>query len=374
MFKNKSRNIIIFSCVFILVFSTWGAGFSNLHAEENLEEYFTGELQAHYIDVGQGDCILIKAISEDERYKMLIDAGQEWMGRDEVVPYLESLEIETIHIAVATHPHADHIGGFIEIFDKFTVEKVIDSGYEHDTQTYQNYIDSIKQNEIRMVEGRSGMEKSLTEGLKFEIIHPYEPLTDDIHYENIVGQMRYNEIGFLFTGDLEQKGEAAILEKDYDIENEILKVGHHGSETSTTEKFLQAVEPEVSVIQVGTDNRYGHPAEKVINRLVEKDIEIYRTDYQGNIVISTDGENYEISEEPFDSDLDFTEEPEKLININTADNETLQEITGVGPAIAENIIDYREKYGSFQAIEEIKNVSGIGEARFEGMADEIKIQ
>lgn len=371
MQENKKIKAFLLIIVFILALNINAkTGINQVYAEEN----FAGELQVHYIDVGQGDSILIKALDDDSRHKMLIDAGQKWMGRDEVVPYLENLDIETIHMAVASHPHADHIGGFIEVFAAFEVEKIIASGYEHDTQTYQDYMEAIKKYKIEFVEGRAGMEKELTEGLNFEILHPVEPITEDIHYENIVGQMRYDDIGFIFTGDLEQRGERSILERGFNIENEVLKVGHHGSTTSTSQEFLNAVNPEVSVIQVGIDNRYGHPHEEIIHRLDDNNIEIYRTDFQDDIVITTNGENYEISEEAYGPELEKAETEEHKININTADHELLQDITGIGPAIAENIIEYRDKEGLFQDIEEIKNVSGIGEARFAEMEEEITLE
>ncbi len=380
MTRNKSKKKKSFMKLFVLftiIISLSLLNITTLQAEDHSDDNFTGELQVHYIDVGQGDSILIKAIDNDFRRKMLIDAGQKWKGRDEVVPYLEDLDIEIIHKAIATHPHADHIGGFIEVFANFSVKKVIDSGYEHDTLTYDNYITAIKENDIERIQGKAGMTKKLAEGLEFEIIHPTSTVTDDIHYENIVGQIEYKNMGFLFTGDLEVKGERSILARGHNIENQVLKVGHHGSSTSSSKEFLQAVNPEISVIQVGKDNRYGHPHQEIIEKLTEKNIDIYRTDYQGNIIVTTNGENYEISESPYDPERlseKETEEGETRININTADFEKLQELTGVGPAIAENIIEYRENQGAFEEVSEIKKVSGIGEARFADMEDSIKVQ
>jgi len=337
---------------------------------------FSGEIRAHFINVGQGDAILIKAVDNSSRRKLLIDAGQSWQGRDRVVPYLQDLGIETIHLAVATHPHADHIGGFQHIFDNFEVLKIVDSGYEHDTQTYRNYLADIEELGIELVLGRAGMKKELAPGLYFEILNPVEPLSGGIHYNNIVGQLRYDRVGFMLTGDIEAEGEGSILDRFADLENQILKVAHHGSSTSSTEEFLEAVNPEVAIIQAGLNNQYGHPHEETIERLLRREVEIYRTDHQGDIVVVSEGLNWLVNTDPYvpdddDDDNGDNGDAEGKININTASYEELQEITGVGPVIAQNIIDYREKHGPFQKIEDIMNVSGIGEARFEAMKDEI---
>ncbi|MCK8817898.1 MBL fold metallo-hydrolase [Natroniella sulfidigena] len=343
--------------------------FEDDHVEA--EQEFNGEIRTHFIDVGQGDAILVKAIEGDDRHKMLIDAGTRSAG-SQVVEYLKDLDIEKIHLAVGTHAHADHIGGLIEVFETFDVKKVIDPGVEHTTITFADYLTAIYEEEIEFIVGRAGMSVGLAEGLDFEIIHPAEPLTDNLNDESIVGQLRYNDVGFLFTGDLEAAGEEEVLTRMDDLENQILKVGHHGSATSTNQDFLAAVNPEVAVIQSGIDNSYGHPADEVIDRLAGAEVDIYRNDYQGDVVISTDGVDYWIEDNPYQPDQKEEKMTDK-ISINTADYEKLQEITGVGPAIAENIIDYRQTRSGFNSIEEIKNISGIGEVRFKNMKDEIKI-
>ena len=290
---------------------------------------------------------------------------------------LQDLGIETIHLAVATHPHADHIGGFQHIFDNFEVLKIVDSGYDHDTKTYQDYIAAIEDRGVELILGRAGMKKELAPGLYFEVLNPVGPLNGGIHYNNIVGHIRYDSVGFMLTGDIEDQGEGAILDGFADLENQILKVAHHGSSTSSAEEFLEAVNPEVAIIQAGIDNRYGHPHDEVIERLLSREVEIYRTDLQGDIVVVSDGLNWLVNTDPYlpdeDEDKGDNGEAGSKININTATYEELQEITGVGPVIAQNIIDYREVHGPFQMIEDIMNVSGIGEARFEEMKNEITV-
>ncbi len=349
------------------------------------------EVRVHFIDVGQGDSILIKAYQEGTRRKMLVDAGQRWKGRDNVVPYLNELGIDTIHVAVGTHPHADHIGGLIEVFGSFTVQKVLDPGLEHDTQTYADYMNSIEEHDIELVEARSSMKVKLGEDIKFKVLNPAEPLRGDPHGDNITGRLRHEETALMLTGDMEAEVERKLLEGESggSLEADILKVGHHGSATSTTPEFLRAVDPEAAVIQVGKDNRYGHPDDEVLSRLLEAGLNIYRNDLQGTVVAVSDGRSFTFKEAPLDTgeiaddkdandaektEVDAEDVDDERININVAGFEELQEITGVGGAIAENIIDYRENLGPFTAIEDIMNVDGIAEGRFAEMEDEIKVE
>jgi len=324
---------------------------------------FDGQLHAYFIDVGQGDCILIKTIEDNNRSKMLIDAGQRWKS-DDVQKILNYLEIEKIDIVVGTHAHSDHIGGLIDIIDNYKIGKVLDSGVKHDTATYDDYINSINSNDVPLIEVRAGMKKELVEGVNFEILNPFEPLTTDLHKENIVGQLRYEDVGFMLTGDIEKNGEENILNEFENIKNNILKVAHHGSKTSTSKKFLNKVNPDIAIIQVGEDNQYGHPDSEVVNKLKEKNINIYRNDKDGDILVKTDGESYIVK--PF-------EKQEELININTANSEELQELHGVGEVTAQNIIEYRNDNDGFSKIEEIKNVDGIGEVTFDNIKDDITI-
>jgi len=189
-------------------------------------------------------------------------------------------------------------------------------------------------------------------------------------------RLEYEDVSFLFTGDAEYKAEMEMLDSSKEVKADILKVSHHGSSSSTNEAFLKKVNPEIAVIQVGEDNRYGHPHPEVLNLLEANEVEIYRNDIHGDIVVKTDGHQYwtEVAQEGEPRAPPEPEDDENLININTAGSDELQELHGIGPAAtAENIINYREEHDGFDYIEEIKEVSGIGPATFEDIKDDITI-
>ncbi|WP_408956170.1 helix-hairpin-helix domain-containing protein [Natroniella sp. ANB-PHB2] len=215
------------------------------------------------------------------------------------------------------------------------------------------------------------MIRKLTSDVIFEILSPTEQTIKDLNNASIVGRLGYQDVSLMLTGDAEKDAESEMINNHNNLASTVLKVGHHGSNTSTTNDFLKEVNPEVAIIQVGADNRYGHPSQVVLNRLEQNGVDIYRTDQHGDILMITDGVNYSISHTST-TDLNQNTSSRK-INVNTANHQKLQEITGVGPVVARKIIEYRTTYGAFKNIKEIKNISGIAEIRFEEMKDEITI-
>ncbi len=210
-----------------------------------------------------------------------------------------------------------------------------------------------------------------------DIIHPMEVM-EDPNNSSIVLNVAFGEIEFLLTGDAEAEAEEIMLDVDTGIlESQILKVGHHGSRTSTTPDFLDAVNPEAAVIMAGEDNRYGHPHDEVLVRLTDAGVEIYRTDEHGNIIVTTDGNTYDFDVAPYrydpvvDPDPEPDPEPDpalERININTASLEELQEIVHIGPDRVQEIIDSRP----FNSLDELDRISGIGPARLQDIKDEGK--
>ena len=231
------------------------------------------------------------------------------------------------------------------------------------------------------------------DNLTFDIVHPGENVEEySLNDASITAHLQYGQISFIFTGDIEESAEREIVETGIDIKSTVLKVAHHGSRTSTNDYFLEAVNPEVAIIQVGENNRFSHPAPEVKNRLQENNIDIYRNDLNGDIVINTDGETYTIEtassaqEEVEKEDLTESKESEEitpdtdeieadndLLNINQASKSQLETLWGVGPATADNIIEYREENDGFQTIEEIKEVDGIDENKFNRWSEQITI-
>ena len=327
-----------------------------------------GELVVHFIDVGQGDAILVQSPSGAT---MLIDGGPRTAGQ-KLVEYLKQAGIDSIDKVVATHPHADHIGGPIDVFDAFKVGKVYDSRFPYDTATFRTYKSAISDQNIELVVAHRTNPVNLCPELTITIAHPGATM-GDANNNSIVLKLEHGEIGFLFTGDAERQAEQQML--DYArafLPSEILKVGHHGSRTSTTPDFLTVVSPEVAVIMCGEGNRYGHPHQEVLDRLATAGVKIYRTDISGNIVIHSDGASYDVAAVPFEYTPTPTEPAPTpspgRININTASFEQLQEIVHIGPARAEDIIRLRP----FSSLDGLSRVTGIGPARLRDIKDEGK--
>lgn len=247
-------------------------------------------LAVHFIDVGQGDSILVQAPSGKT---MLVDGGPvDASGR--LVAYLKAQKVSRIDVLVATHPHADHIGGLIEVLRTFVVGLVVDSGKVHTTATYERFLTLIDQKNIRFRLGRAGDSIDLGPGLDVRILHPSEPLPENMNDCSVVIRLQYGKVGFLFTGDAEREAENAILRSGADLHATVLKVAHHGSRTSSSPWFLKAVEPAVAVILVGAGNSYGHPHRVTLLNLAGYVDRVYRTDVDGDVVVITDGTTFRV--------------------------------------------------------------------------------
>lgn len=267
------------------------AGFDN--GSSPVEEDPDGDtLTVYFIDVGQGDAVLIRT---PQGRVILIDAGSASAG-EAVLRYLAEKGISQIDLVVGTHPHEDHIGGLMAVLENLPVGKVIDSGKIHSSQTYEKYLTLIDQKKIPFEIGRAGNKIHLDSSITLKILHPGPDVeSSDLNNVSVVIQLCYGQVDFVFTGDAETEAEAEILERGYHrAAVTILKVGHHGSSSSTSEDFLKAVAPDVAVISLGRDNPYGHPHDETLSRLNEAGARIYRTDRMGNIMITTDGSSYHV--------------------------------------------------------------------------------
>ncbi len=329
-------------------------------------------LTVHFIDVGQGDSILI----QKQDINILIDGGDRfnWVA-ERLISYLSNQGVEKVDAIIATHPHADHIGGLPAVIETFDVGRVYDSGKIHTTQTFENFLLLIYEKDIPYYTPRRGDKINVGE-LELSVLHPSDDIEEySLNNASVVTSLKYGEVTFLFTGDAEREAEEEMLATDQDLQARVLKVGHHGSSTSSTDAFLDSVKPKIAVIQCGEDNPFGHPHTEVLEALESRDVDIYRTDKHGNVVVTTDGVNIwtEVSREAEPRAPPDTEDTADLININTASSNELQELSGIGPAIAERIIDYREEHGPFDRIEDIMQVSGIAEGRFKQIKNQIRV-
>jgi beta-lactamase superfamily II metal-dependent hydrolase len=248
-------------------------------------------LTAHFIDVGQGDSILLQFDGKN----VLIDGGIQEMG-PRVETYLRNHGVSSLDLLVATHPHEDHIGGLITILKDFSIKQVLDSGQPDSSQVYETFLTLIDQKNILYKVAQRGQKINLDTNLKIDVLSPPPTLfSNDLNQNSIVLKVTYNKVSFLLMGDAGFEAENSIKAAGYDLKSDILKVGHHGSSSASGTSFLAKVKPAISIIEVGTGNDYGHPTQKTLNALQNIGSEIYRTDTNGNIVITTDGTSYSIS-------------------------------------------------------------------------------
>ncbi|CCO08288.1 ComEC/Rec2 family competence protein [Desulforamulus hydrothermalis] len=245
------------------------------------------DIKVHFIDVGQADSIYIQLPGNQD---ILIDGGNMADG-PLVVNYLKAQGVDDIELLIATHPHEDHIGGLPVVFDAFVVEKVIDSGYFATSQISKLYQDKAKAEQAVY---EADNYQTLTFGnATLQILTGNEVWKDTNDY-SVVCRLDTGDIEFLFTGDAEAPVEMFL---NGELDAEILKVGHHGSSSSTTADFLAKVKPQIGIISVGAGNTYGHPNIDTLQRLQAAGVTAYRTDQSGTIVVKTDGKTYSMTTE-----------------------------------------------------------------------------
>lgn len=250
-----------------------------------LEPPTTESLEVHFLDVGQADSILVKAPGG----VMLIDAGNN-ADADDVVSYLKNQGVSKIDVLVGTHPHEDHIGGLDAVIDTFDVSKIYMPKASTTTKTFEDVLLAIQRKGLKVTTPTAGSSFDLGSA-NCTILAPNSDTYDDLNDYSIVLKMEYGQTSFLFTGDAETASEQEMLQKKYDLKADVLKVGHHGSSSSTSPAFLKAVSPKHAVISVGKNNQYGHPDSVILNRLSVYGAEIYRTDESGTIIAISDGES-----------------------------------------------------------------------------------
>ena len=244
-------------------------------------------LVVRFLDVGQGDAILIQAPGGSTA---LIDGGEVGSG---VLQHLGNLGVQQLDLMVATHPHADHIGGLIEVLDAIPVAQVVTNGQVHTTSTYEDLLDAIAAAGSAYREVRRGDMLQLGT-LTLEVLNPTSSAGTDYNNGSVVLRLVYGQVAFLFTGDAESEAETSMLVSGRPLEAKILKVGHHGSRSSSSTSFLVAVRPEVAVISVGASNVYGHPHPEALNRLAAVGSVVYRTDRDGTVTVTTNGVTYSV--------------------------------------------------------------------------------
>lgn len=259
-----------------------------------------GQLQVFALDVGQGDGLLI--VSPGGK-TVLIDAGNSQAG-DDVVTALQRRNIRTIDLAVATHPHADHIAGLRRVIGKLTVKQLLDSGQSFASTEYEKLLRAVKERKVNYIKAGKGQTFDLDSGVRLEAFNPrgddrwITQVREGGSVENansVVLRLTYGNFAMVFTGDAEAETEAEMIRAKTPLHAQILKVGHHGSRYATSDSFLNAVAPQAAIISCGTNNRYGHPSQPTLDRLKKSNVQTYRTDLSGEIVVISDGNTFQVS-------------------------------------------------------------------------------
>lgn len=241
------------------------------------------EVQVSYIDVGQGDSILIKT----ENHSILIDAGPQ-EAANTVTEYIRKKGITKLDYVICSHPHEDHIGGMPSVLEQFDVGKVFMTKTTQTTATYEKVLDDISNKNIEVHEPKKG-ETFTLDDTTFTIISANKS-DENLNNDSICIRLEHGSNAFFFSGDAEVKVENQMLSSGYILRSDVLKIGHHGSDTSTGDAFLKFVQPQYAIISVGKDNEYGHPSQSVINKLNNNGIKILRTDESGTITAISNGD------------------------------------------------------------------------------------
>ncbi len=285
--------------IFALVIAT-GCGNTNKTAQsDNKPPSAAGgaPLTVKVLDIGQGDAILIR--TKDQ--VVLVDTG-DVPTKEKLVSMLKSQGINSIDKLIITHPHADHLGGAEAVFDNFTVKQIYDSGQKTTSNVYKQYLMQIKKKNIPFTVVTAGMTIDLGNETVLKVLAPDKQLftgtESDLNNNSIVAKLVYGGFSMLLTGDAEKESEERMLQNDAaGLKSTLLKSGHHGSKSSSSVAFLQAVKPEAALISLGANNDYHHPHPSTLKKYNENKIKVYRTDTDGTLTVTTDGKTYTITKE-----------------------------------------------------------------------------
>lgn len=253
-----------------------------------------GEMRVIFLDVGQGDCTIIRTGDAN----MVVDCGDKETA-ESVVTFLQGQEIETLDYLILTHPDADHIGGADEVLEQFDVKCVLMPDVANDTRAYEEVQEQIKKRRVKVEHPEVGAEYTLGDAV-FQILCPEKELVreSDLNGSSVGIKLVHGKNSFVMCGDAEETSEQAMVKRfGKDLECDVLKCGHHGSSTATSAAFLKATDPTWAVISCGKGNSYGHPHAEVIAALEADDVQIYRTDNLGTIIACSDGKQLRWSAE-----------------------------------------------------------------------------
>ncbi len=288
--RGKSQNFLfsILATLFCLNVLAWVAVY------ELSQPRF---LEVIFFNLGQGDAIFIET---PKNHQILIDGGPTSAILEKLAKEMPFWD-RTLDLVILTHPEKDHLAGLIEVLKRYKIDFILWTGVVRDTfewREWQKLIDAQRKKGAELIVARAGQRISASK-MVLDLFHPLENLAGqplkDSNNTSLVAKLIYGQNSFLFTGDIYQSEEEKLIKAGFDIDSDLLKVAHHGSKTSSSEEFVAKVSPEIAVIQVGKDNKYGHPHSEVLETLAKYGIKILRTDQHGDIKIISDGISLKIN-------------------------------------------------------------------------------
>ena len=288
-FLRNAVSIIVILGIILIIVSEFDSIFNNdkyktrSTMSKDIEEIRETGLVVHYLDVGQGDAIFVELPNKET---LLIDSGNKSNGKG-IVEYIKSLGHRSLTYVIATHPHSDHIGGMEDIIRNLQIHNFYMPNKSHTTKTFEKMLIALKEKGVSIKTAKAGVEVVESDDLKGVLIGPVKDNYSNLNDYSAILKLDYFDRSFLFTGDSEKEGEASI---EMDYKTDVLKVGHHGSDTSTTDEFLRKASPKYGIISSGINNRYNHPSDITIKKLNDSGVKVYRTDLDGTIIFATDGQ------------------------------------------------------------------------------------
>ncbi|MDK2802222.1 MAG: MBL fold metallo-hydrolase [Oscillospiraceae bacterium] len=299
--KNIKIIVILIFLILIIYFSkennfiknTLYSALNNLSFEKSISKKYSPPISEgyddiifHFIDVGNGDSSLIQT----EGYNVLIDTGED-MYSDKLLEYLSEFNVDKIDLFILTHPHSDHMDGLDEILDNIYVKKIVLPDIEIDRKIIKDYIDSynsVRDNKV-IIEYVKKDDRFILGNSFIKIISPSPKKYTKVNNMSIVLMYSYKEISIFYASDMEKELEIDISNSNSNIKSDILKVPHHGSITSSTKSILDNIMADIYIISVGKENKYNHPSIDILDRIRRYSKQVYRTDFNGNIIITSDG-------------------------------------------------------------------------------------
>ncbi|WLD94017.1 ComEC/Rec2 family competence protein [Alkalihalobacillus sp. AL-G] len=261
-----------------------------LFSPQPAEALWKTNMELHFLDVGQADAIYLETSNGKN---VLIDSGDEHDG-EKVVSYLQNRGVEHLDLVIATHPHHDHIGSMDRILESFDVDSFYMPTVTYHTSYYKRLINSIDRNGIVIHEAKAGVKVKLARNIKIEFLAPSKKRYKSLNDYSAVIRIQHNKNSFLLMADAGVVSERQLLKRLGDDPVDLIKVAHHGANTGTTKELLRRTKPKHAVISVGRKNKYGYPSKEVLNRLKKNDVQVFRTDKLGTIIIKSDGKTLKV--------------------------------------------------------------------------------